>query len=407
MTRILYLTPLAPLPTTDGGRQRTNLLYQALTRLGEVSTVVINQTRHPIDADERKTLSENFGLVDVLDGHRVGQQLPWSCLGGLGDKAAHLLRGWQIDFQTDPQLQKRIKPLLDTHDLVVSRYLWSPAVSGVIGGKLPLIVDVDDRESEKVRSSIPRDISSWPRAKRWWWTRRIEQLAAAEYRLLSRCDHYWLTKQQDLEGLDGLSRWSLLPNIPFGSPDEMMAEAKRDASPKILFVGSLKFGPNRNGVQRFLDRTWPSIHAQCPQARLVIVGGSAPEAWKSVPGVELLGFVDRLDEVYAEAAFSVVPLWEGAGTKIKVLESLQRSRTLVASSYAMRGYEAHLVDGQSVLVAENDRDMAQACIRLLKDQGLASRLAAQGREQVQRYYSQTEFDKLVGESVRSILAGRR
>jgi hypothetical protein len=393
------------LPTSDGGRQRTNLLYQALSRLGDVSTVVINKTEHPITSEQREQLKQDYGLLDVLKYRKAGQQAPWSLAGKFGDQLAHLLAGWQVDYAPDPDVRDHIASLLPDFDLVVSRYLWAAAIAGVVDGPLPLIVDVDDRESERVRSSMmgQPEIASWSRLKRWWWGRRIKQLAAAEQRLLAKSQHFWLTKRQDLEGIDELAPWSLLPNIPFGSPDGAVSEPGVRSEPTILFVGSLAFSPNRNGMQRFLDHAWPTIRRACPAAQLKLVGGSAPEAWRSIPGVQCAGFVECLDQAYQEAAFSVVPLWEGAGTKIKVLESLQRSRTVVASRYALRGYEAHLHDGESLLVGDDDSSLAQSCVRILQDPALASRLASMGQRIVQEHYAQGPFDAQVARTVREVL----
>lgn len=404
MKRILYLTPLAPLPTTDGGRQRTNLLYQALSRLGEVHTLVLNQTGHPIDDGLREQLTDDYGLIDILSPRRVGQRAPWHLCGAFGEQLAHFVRGWKIDYQPDLEICKRVQPMAQSYDLTVSRYLWAPAVSGVIGGQVPLIVDVDDRESEKVRSAMPNALKppTVP-GKRWWWQRRVEQLAKAERLLLSSSSHIWLTKQQDLQGIEGLNDWSILPNIPFDVVEEASDPSPVTESPTILFVGSLGFAPNRNGVQRFIDASWPKVREAFPGARLVIVGGSAPASWGSIPGVEPLGFVEQLEPHYAEAAFSVVPLWEGAGTKIKVLESLQRSRTVVASDYAVRGYESHLKDGQSLLIADNDAGLAQACVRLLENQAQARQLAEQGRQQVQQHYCRSVFDQCVEQTVQRVL----
>jgi len=406
MTRILYLTPLAPLPTTDGGRQRTNLLYQALRPLGQVDTIVINKTEHPISPEEREQLQREYGLVDILSYRKAGQHAPWRWAGQYSEQLIHLIRGWGVDYAPDPDVKRRIERHLNNYDVIVSRYPWSAAVAGVVGGARPLIVDVDDRESERVRSSMTgrADHPSWSRLKRWWWDRRIDQLAWAEHRLLSKSQHFWLTKRQDLDGIDGLAPWSLLPNIPFGSPAGAVPAQPKASEPTILFVGSLSFSPNRNGMQRFLDRSWPAIRKACPSAKLKLVGGSAPPSWESIPGVECAGFVEHLDQAYNEAAFSVVPLWEGAGTKIKVLESLQRHRTVVTSRYGLRGYESHLLDGESLLVGDDDAGLTRACLRLLNDPAFADRLARHGAERVRAHYAQAPFNRQVAETIQPLLA---
>ncbi len=408
LPRILYLTPLAPLPATDGGRQRTNLLYQALVRCGEVDTAVINRTLHPISDEERQALKAGFGLIGCIDGQRISQQMPWKFFGPVGDQAAHLLRGWQSDFFPAPAARAWAQDQIreQGYDLIVSRYLWPAAHVGVIDAGLPLIIDVDDRESERVSSFMSQsmDETPWPWAKRRWWGRHVRQVAAAERRLLAKTSHIWLTKHQDRDAFGDVS-WSLLPNIPFGQPGDVGdgEPAFPSDPPSILFVGSLGFAPNRRGVTRFLEASWPAIRQACPEARFVIAGGHPPESWGTLPGVETLGYVEDLRPYYEAASISVVPVWEGAGTKIKVLESLLHRRTLVVARHSMRGYEEHLIDGQSLRIAEDDHGMASGCIELLQNADLRTRLAQTGYDRVTEHYSQSVFEEHVMDTVRRVL----
>ena len=72
------------------------------------------------------------------------------------------------------------------------------------------------------------------------------------------------------------------------------------------------------------------------------------------------------------------PIFEGGGTKIKVLESLAHGRTIVVARHSIRGYERELVDNESLLIADDEPQLAEACIRLFREDSLRHRLAATG-----------------------------
>src|SRR5690606_21015222 len=119
----------------------------------------------------------------------------------------------------------------------------------------------------------------------------------------------------------------------------------------ILTVSAMRFRVNEEAVDRFVQKIWPRIRAAAPQARFRIVGSQMTEAhrarWGAHAGVEVIGFVERLADAYGACALTVAPIFEGGGTKIKVLESLLYGRTCVVAPHAQRGYEHVLRHGES------------------------------------------------------------
>ena len=61
----------------------------------------------------------------------------------------------------------------------------------------------------------------------------------------------------------------------------------------------------------------------------------------------------------------VAPLRLGGGTRVKVLEALAAGKAVVASPLAAEGIGA--VDGEHLLLAESDEELADATTRLLAD----------------------------------------
>jgi len=408
--RILLVTPSAPFPPDNGTRQRTNLLYRGLARCGSVDTAVLSPAPLPVTEAHRETLTERFGFVGLWQGRQVGARPPWSWLGALAGTrvanfAAHALVGWQSDFAPDPQARRWLEHRTagNAYDVIVSRYLWPAAHLG-LGEGVPLVIDIDDFDSQKFDSQMT--VEDWSAAKRAWWRRRVRQIRRFELRYLRQAEHAFVAKPQDAQGIIGTPT-SLLPNVPYLERDAAPAPLPPSrASQTVLFIGTLEHGPNVRAVQRLIDRAWPTIKSACPGAVLRIAGGGLDEAtrakWAAVPGVEPIGYVAEVPDAYLDAAFSVVPIWEGAGTKIKLAESLLWGRTAVCARHSLAGYERHISHGEHVWVADDDAQVAEGCIALLREPGRREAWAEAGRAAVLHHYTPATFLAEVKSVVRGL-----
>jgi glycosyltransferase involved in cell wall biosynthesis len=165
----------------------------------------------------------------------------------------------------------------------------------------------------------------------------------------------------------------------------------------------------RLGVDRFIREGWPKIRAACPTADYWLAGKNDPATAKrslAVPGIQVLGFVDNLAPLYSASWLSECPLWTGAGTNIKVLESLAFGRTCVVTTMGHRGFEDFLQSGDSLLVAANAEDVAENCIPLINDHSVRLALAKRGQEVVQRKFSYQKFARVVHGEVERALGER-
>jgi glycosyltransferase involved in cell wall biosynthesis len=101
-----------------------------------------------------------------------------------------------------------------------------------------------------------------------------------------------------------------------------------------------------------------------------------------------------------DARVALVPLRIGSGSRLKALEAMAAGRPVVGTTIGLGGlaYQA----GTHALVADDPAGLAEATVRLLRDDALAERLAAAARTLVEDRY---RWDR-IGEDFADLVVGR-
>ncbi|MCB9913670.1 MAG: glycosyltransferase [Planctomycetes bacterium] len=132
---------------------------------------------------------------------------------------------------------------------------------------------------------------------------------------------------------------------------------------ELLFLGSLDYAPNVDGLERFLAEVWPALRAARPRTSLVVVG-RAPSAElrrEARPGVHVIPDVDDVRPYLARAAALVVPLTIGGGSRLKIAEALAMGCPVVSTEIGAQGY----APAPDLEVVPAVADLAEALARRL------------------------------------------
>lgn len=140
--------------------------------------------------------------------------------------------------------------------------------------------------------------------------------------------------------------------------------------PHLLFLGDRTWHPNVEGLRR-LCAWWPEIMRRVPNARLLVAGTGPVPTETRQPGVEVVGFVDSLDTVWAETRALVAPLTVGGGVRVKILEAAARGVGVIASTPAIGTLDEYL----PLRGADERGAVIDACISVLTDDDAARRRA--------------------------------
>lgn len=181
----------------------------------------------------------------------------------------------------------------------------------------------------------------------------------------------------DLLGDDALARH--VPDCEDLPRSAVPFEARRG----MVFIGNFEHPPNADAVRYLCDEIVPRLDADLLAEHPLLIGGNhlGPELHEhmhGVPGVRVVGWVPSVLPYIERARVSAIPLLYGAGTKRKMIQTLMVGTPAVTTRIGAEGLA--LEDGTHVLLAEEPEAFAAKVARLLREEGLWQRIAAEGRE---------------------------
>ena len=185
---------------------------------------------------------------------------------------------------------------------------------------------------------------------------------------------------------------SIRSNAPDSNPvwlpmaHDSVAIDNRYDGPPVFVIFTNPF--NIQGHLYFLERVLPRVQAVIPDFRLRVVG-DACRVLKSVPGVELLGFVPDLKTIYADAGYAICPLIGGTGMQVKIVEAMAHGVPVIAlRNVAGSSPIEHGVNGYIVDTAEQ---FADHLIRLHQDRELCRSLGHAARQRIEAEFSSEDL----------------
>lgn len=155
---------------------------------------------------------------------------------------------------------------------------------------------------------------------------------------------------------------------------------------QLLSFGDFTLDINKKGLIWFLDNVWPIIIRENKNAKLKIAGnGAAFFKDYEKDNIEILGYVEDLQALFNEMQYIIVPLLEGAGVKIKLVESLLMKKTIITTSKGIEGTD--LKDNVHLFVADSASKFAEKCLLAINNYDESIKIAENGFEFAKELFS--------------------
>ena len=404
--KILWLSHNVPYPPVGGVLQRNYHLVRGIATRAELHLVALRQRALCRDDEAldmaRDELSRFCETIHVFD-------IDWetSSVTGRAGLTARMIRGPEpydvfryhsrdmMDFLSSGGVPRPDLIHVDTLGLIP--YLRAAPAA-------PAVLNHHNHESDMLaarargeRHPVRRAVFAW-QARR---TRRFEREHGASF------GSNLVVSEKDRDRLREIVPEARTAVIPNGT-DTSFFSAPSNGEPdncRIVMVGSHSWYPNRDAALFFLDEIWPAIIAREPRATWYVVGRNpnarVMEAASRDHRIKVLGFVDDLREVVAEAAVFACPFRKGGGTRLKVLDALAMRKALVSTSLGAEGVP--LEAGRHCLLADAPESFADSVVELFRNPQRRVELGEAGRLLVEEKFGWesiastlfTEYERVV------------
>ena len=106
----------------------------------------------------------------------------------------------------------------------------------------------------------------------------------------------------------------------------------------ILFSGSYMYKPNKAAIDILIDKIMPALTKDLPKLKLVLTGGGVTHRAKWLINLGIIS-KEKLIKYILKSNCVVVPIYEGYGTRIKIIEALMLGKIVISSKKGIEGIE--------------------------------------------------------------------
>lgn len=213
------------------------------------------------------------------------------------------------------------------------------------------------------------------------------KMHAYERAAVRRFQHIIAVSEHDRALMSEMTDAARITVVPTGVDTEKYAVARtgETRAPLVLFLGSMDWEANIDGVDWFCAEVWEQVRAAVPDARFRIVGRNphARVLRLASGSIEVTGSVPSVIEHLREAAVFVVPLRIGGGTRLKIFEAMAAGKAVVSTTVGAEGLD--VTHDKNILLADDAQTFAASIIKLLHDERERRRFETAATELASRY----------------------
>jgi len=180
-------------------------------------------------------------------------------------------------------------------------------------------------------------------------------------------------------------------DIPNGVNDALFDVGGRNINSfDVIFVAKM-VGDNIYSLRKFMEICWPLISESSPETKLYIVGKLGDEAAnvyrmvRNCRNVNVMGYVEKLEDVYAKCGIAIVPIDKNCGIMNKTIEAMAAGLVVVGFERSFSGIKG-VIRGEHYVSVDDYPSMGPAVVKLIRDEEQCKKIKSAARE-----YSRANF----------------
>lgn len=348
--RILFVTPVIPIPINRGSAHRTDQMIRALLDNGfRVKLLVLNQSEEKTTSTDLKNrLEKHYStanlVVDVRRHPNYSKKKKWT------SKIEAIERVFDKLFYRDALINNR-SALPGNFEKLIRKefetgsydYAWFNYMkvkpSGLNNKNTRIVIDMHDMQSARIKLDVLPEIGSM-RQKKYFST-----FFNSEKKELQNCDIAISISPVETEAIK-MTYKPLASLVTLKATDDIRRNLDSRYKFDIAFIGS-NSAPNADGLVWFIQEVLPLVVEENPRVKFLIQGNvNRNKAVKEAiansickSAVTQQGFVESLESIYRESRIIICPIRYGTGMKIKVVEAMAYGKAIVGTPAAFEGID--------------------------------------------------------------------
>jgi len=225
---------------------------------------------------------------------------------------------------------------------------------------------------------------------RWYFRSQYEKMRRYERQVCSAAKRVIAVSHEDAQTMRSEYGVRCAHAVPTGVDLEYFTPPRDVTRARnLVFVGSMDWDPNVDGMQWFVREVLPLIRMRQPDCALTIAGrrphSSIRKLAADYPNIRVTGTVADVRPFLWEAAVSIVPLRIAGGTRLKIFEAMAAQVPVISTSIGAEGLDVR--HGETIWIADSPEDFADHCLELLADSSAGRSMTEAAWEMVSSCYS--------------------
>lgn len=158
----------------------------------------------------------------------------------------------------------------------------------------------------------------------------------------------------------------------------------------LLFIGSLCWYPNKDGIFWFLKSIYLKVSKEIPTIKFWVIG-KLPRRFifKKYKNVKFLGYKKSIKKYLKSAELFIVPIRYGSGIRIKILEAVANNLPVVSTYKGVEGLDTAII--KKIMIGKDENEIANLIINYFKKSRTINFLGRNPKKLLKNY----SFDKSV------------
>ena len=381
MTKLFYILPQIPIPPDDGGKQAMYYRIKELSKMFELHLSLVDIACTGIEVNDVELALPDVKSIKIL--LRMSNMM----LQGTIFSKMRAVKKWF--FSGKPRCAQTFENGLQRQK--ITEYILKGNFD-IVGMDFPYMLELIDLA--KLKEKNIRVCCTLHNVEHLFYKDLLKELGIPKILAnieVKRCLSYELNAIKEIDSVASISSYDAdyfndllgrerVKYIPMYLDRKNKTWKGQVKKVYVLFPGSLNFLPNLEGMLWYCRQVIPQLGDDHFHVTVKVTGKVTPdirEKFKQWPDLEILGYVDddKLQRLYDECSFAVIPIRSGSGIKMKLLDCISRGVPVLTTNIGAQGLISE--DG-IVEIADDAAEFSRRMENLISDMKKREMLSENG-----------------------------